>query len=202
MFVRGAFQVNARRPHRAILRGMATSSIDTERLTIGRLTLRPTALEDCGFVVALEQHPDNAPHVEQWDEAEHRASLGREGTAHWILETAEGPVGYALLEDVGDPSGSILLRRIVVGGKGRGHGRTGVRLVLRYCFEVARCHRVWLNVALDNRRALRLYRGLGFVEEGIARESVRKGERYVSMRVLSLLEREYRAAPGRRSTRG
>jgi len=161
-------------------------------LTIGRLTLRPTRPGDCAFVAALEQHPDNARQVEQWSEAQHRASLTRAGTAHWILETADGRIGYALLEDVGDDNGSILLRRIVVAGKGRGHGRTAVRLLLRYCFEVAGGHRVWLNVALDNRRACSLYRRLGFIEEGVARESVRKGERYVSMRVLSLLEQEYR----------
>lgn len=170
---------------------MRSSNTSPPQLTIGRLTLRPTRAEECAFVVELERRPENARHVEQWSEDEHRASLAREGMAHWILETAEGPVGYALLEDVGDPNGSILLRRIVVGGKGRGHGRTGVRLVLRYCFEVARCHRVWLNVALDNRRAEALYRRLGFVEEGIARESVRKGDGYASMRVLSLLEQEY-----------
>ncbi|UEX79364.1 GNAT family N-acetyltransferase [Sediminicurvatus halobius] len=163
-------------------------------LTIGGLTLRPTRPDDCAFVVGLERQPDNARHVEQWSEAEHRASLQRPGTAHWILERPDGPVGYALLEDVDDPNGSILLRRIVIAGKGRGDGRTGVRLVLRYCFEVARCHRVWLNVALDNRRAEGLYRRLGFVEEGIARESVRKGEGFASMRVLSLLEQEYRNA--------
>ena len=54
---------------------------------------------------------------------------------------------------------------------------------------------MWLHVAPENRRAGALYERLGFVEEGIARECVRKADGYASMRVLSLLEAEYRAGP-------
>lgn len=158
------------------------------------MTLRATSEADCGFVVEVERHPDNAAHVEQWSEAQHRASLSVPGTRHWIIQHRDRAIGYVLLEDADDPNASLLLRRIAIVSKGRGHGRDAVMLVAHYCFDVLGFHRLWLNVARDNRRAFTLYRRLGFVEEGIARESVRKGDRFLSMHVLSLLDREYRAA--------
>lgn len=161
------------------------------------LTLRPTTPADCAFVVAVERHPDNAAHVEHWSERQHRRSLERPGSVHWIIESRGHAVGYALLEDADDPNESLLLRRIALFSKGRGHGRAGVLLVARYCFDVLGFHRLWLNVARDNRRAYNLYRRIGFVEEGVARESVKKGDRFVSMCVMSLLEPEYRALPRR-----
>lgn len=163
-------------------------------LEAGSVRLRPTGPADCDFVVAVERHPDNRKHVEHWSAAQHRASLERPGAAHWIVEDDGHPVGYVLLEDTDDPNGSILLRRIAVIGKGRGYGRTALLLAARYCFDELRCHRLWLNVAAENTRAGALYESLGFVQEGVARESVRKGDQFVSMRVLSLLASEYRAS--------
>ena len=165
-------------------------------LEAGTIRLRPTRPADCDFVVAVERHPDNRKHVEHWSAAEHRASLERAGATHWIVEDDGHPVGYVLLEDTDDPNGSVLLRRIAVVGKGKGYGRTALLLAARYCFDELGCHRLWLNVAPDNSRAGALYESLGFVEEGIARESVRKGDHFVSMRVLSLLASEYRALGG------
>lgn len=158
------------------------------------MTLRATVEADCGFVVEVERHPENAGHVEQWTEAQHQEALTMPGTRHWIIEHRGTPVGYVVLEDADDPNGSVLLRRIAITSKGRGHGRNAVLLAAHYCFEVLGSHRLWLNVAPTNRRALNLYRRLGFVEEGVARESVRKGDRFISMHVLSMLDREYRAA--------
>ena len=162
----------------------------------GGLALRPTTPADCDFVVTVEQHPDNAAHVEQWSADEHRRALERPGVRHWIIEHRGAAVGYAILEDADDPNGSALLRRIAIVSKGRGHGRSAVLLVARYAFESLGVHRLWLTVAVDNRRAHGLYRRLGFVEEGVARESVRKGDGYASMHVLSLLDREFRERHG------
>jgi len=44
-----------------------------------------------------------------------------------------------------------------------------------------------------NARALALYRSEGFVEEGCLRESVKSGDGYDSLIVLSMLKDEYEA---------
>ncbi len=175
---------------------MTTAPHDLQAsLRLRGLTLRPTTAADCDFVVEVEAHPDNAPHVEHWSREQHAASLDRPGTVHRIIEARDERVGFVLLEDADDPNESLLLRRIAVITKGRGHGRSAVVLAARYCFDVLDFHRLWLNVAAENRRAYGLYQRLGFVEEGVARESVKKNGRFVSMRVMSLLNREYRDHP-------
>ncbi len=185
-----------------MLRGMSTPPASSAGaaprtpLKQGRLCLRPTTPADCPFVVSVERHPDNVPHVEDWSEEQHRAALDRPGIAHWIIEHNGLAVGYAVLEGTEDPNASLLLRRIAIVSKGRGIGRGALLLIARFCFDVLGFHRLWLNVATGNRRAFNVYRRLGFVEEGVARESVRVGDRFISMRVLSMLDREYRALYG------
>lgn len=165
------------------------------RLARGRLALRATTLADCDFVVAAESHPRAAPYVGQWSVDRHRACITGTSGVHWIIEAGGDPIGYAILQGADDPDHSLLLRRLVIASPGRGHGRDAVRLLARYCFETLAFHRLWLYVAVDNPRAHRLYQGLGFVEEGIARECVFEGDRYSSMHIMSLLDREYAEGP-------
>jgi diamine N-acetyltransferase len=63
-------------------------------------------------------------------------------------------------------------------------------------------HRFWLDVRSANARALALYRSEGFVEEGRLRESVRHGDGFDSLVVLSMLEDEYEALDDMRDRRG
>lgn len=164
------------------------------RLARGSIALRPSTPDDCAFVLEAERHPDNVRFVEQWTMDRHLRCMERPDCLHWIVEHGGHPIGYAILQDADDPGRSLLLRRIVIASKGRGHGRAAVILLARYCFDVLRFHRLWLYVAVNNRRARILYRKLGFVEEGIARECARDGDRYVSMAMMSMLEAEYRQA--------
>jgi Acetyltransferases, including N-acetylases of ribosomal proteins len=62
-------------------------------------------------------------------------------------------------------------------------------------------HRFWLDVHSANTRALALYRSEGFVEEGRLRESVRNGEGFDSLIVLSMLRDEYEALADARESR-
>jgi len=167
----------------------------------GRVTLRPSTRADCDFVVSVESHPENARFVGQWPPERHLECMTSADSLHWIVESGHLPIGYAVLEDADDPNRSLLLRRIAIAGKGRGHGSAALRLVARYCFEVLGFHRLWLYVAVDNKRAYRWYLKHGFVEEGIARDCERRGEQYVSMHVLSILESEYRDTLGRPRSR-
>lgn len=159
----------------------------------GHIRIRPSGRDDLGFVLEVESHPDHTEHVGQWSRDRHRACMKSSDALHWIIEAAGSPIGYAVLEDADDPNRSLLLRRIAIRGKGRGHGSGAVRLMARYCFEVLEFHRFWLFVAVDNRRAIRFYHRLGFVREGTARDCERRGDEYQSMHIFSMLEDEYRA---------
>ena len=71
------------------------------------------------------------------------------------------------------------------------NGFTGVMAV--FAFRDIKVHRFWLDVKSLNQRAQALYASEGFVEEGRLRESVRAGDGYDSLIVMSMLDREYDA---------
>ena len=77
--------------------------------------------------------------------------------------------------------------------KGQGFGRALVRLLAEMAFRDLGAHRFWLDVKENNTRALALYRDEGFVEEGRLRESVKSGDGWQSLIVMSMLREEHAA---------
>ena len=114
--------------------------------------------------------------------------------AHLIIETESGKriLGYIILLSIDNPDGNIEFKRIVVKEKGKGYGIKAVKLVKKFAFEKQNCHRLWLEVMENNKRAYQLYKSDGFVLEGVHRESLKQGDKYVSLRVMSILAQEYK----------
>jgi len=52
-------------------------------------------------------------------------------------------------------------------------------------------HRVFLSVREDNTAALGLYEKIGFIREGIMRDSIYKDGKYISLIIMSILEEEF-----------
>ncbi len=50
--------------------------------------------------------------------------------------------------------------------QGQGYGRRTTLLALDYAFRILNLHKIYLEVATENRNAIALYRDCGFVEEG------------------------------------
>lgn len=84
---------------------------------------------------------------------------------------------------------------IMIGDKnqwGEGYAHEASVLILRHAFYEMNLNRVFLTVREDNQRAIRLYNKIGFVREGVLRESVYKNGKYVNMIIMSLLKDEFR----------
>lgn len=162
------------------------------------LVLRPTWAQDLPFVLTAEQHPDNASYVSQWSLERHQQALTGQDEQHWIVEHQSAdstddpaPVGYVILAGLANPNRSLELRRLVITRKGRGFGRSTLRLVQQWTFQAQAAHRLWLDVMEDNERARRLYHSEGFVLEGVLRECVKTPAGYTSMVIMSMLSREW-----------
>jgi diamine N-acetyltransferase len=152
-------------------------------------------LSDLDFVISVEQDMANLPFITPWERTQHEGAVRFPDFRHFIVEA--GPAyeraGFVILQGCRNPHRSVELKRIVLQTKGEGLGRACVRLLAQMAFRDLGAHRFWLDVKSRNQRAQALYRSEGFVEEGRLRESVRSGEGWDSLIVMSMLEHEHAA---------
>jgi diamine N-acetyltransferase len=154
--------------------------------------LRPTTEFDLDWVIRAEHDPVIEPWITRWPRALHSATLRSPDARHLIVADDAGDrLGYVILRGIGNPDSSVELLRIVVAERGRGTGRTVLRLVKRMVFEELGAHRLWLDVVTTNTAARALYRSEGFVEEGVLREAARRADGFASLVLMSMLEHEY-----------
>ena len=74
----------------------------------------------------------------------------------------------------------------------KGYGTEAIRLMLEYGFSTLNLHRIELFVFGFNKRALKAYKNLGFVEEGVKRESVYINGKYEDTMLMGILKREWK----------
>jgi RimJ/RimL family protein N-acetyltransferase len=75
----------------------------------------------------------------------------------------------------------------------KGFGKEAVGLALRFAFHELGLSRISLDVIADNLPAIALYLGLGFQEEGRARERVYRDGKTSDLIYMGLLRREWEA---------
>lgn len=158
-----------------------------------RVRLRPTMQSDLGFVVSLEQDPENLPFITPWERTQHEAAIRFPDFRHFIVEAGEGleAAGFVILIGCRSPHHSLELKRMVVQSKGRGLGRATLRVVKKVAFDDLGAHRLWLDVKQRNTRAQALYDSEGFVVEGVLREAVKVEGGFESMVLMSMLAAEF-----------
>lgn len=81
---------------------------------------------------------------------------------------------------------------IVPKERGKGYGTKTFKAILEFCFDHMGMHRLWLLTLENNKVAIKLYKNVGFQEEGRARESIWRNGKWYDCIVMSILEDEYR----------
>ncbi|MGE5631285.1 MAG: GNAT family N-acetyltransferase [Caulobacteraceae bacterium] len=142
----------------------------------------------------LEIEKDNSNFVFTWSRERHLEAIEREDELHVSIKLAEGRklIGYIILAGIGGEDKVLEFRRMAISEKGRGYGRISLGFIKKYCFEILKYHRLWLDAYTDNQRAIELYRKEGFIQEGLIRECKKGKDAYRSMVIMSMLEGEYR----------
>ncbi len=76
--------------------------------------------------------------------------------------------------------------------QGKGYGEEATRLILQYAFKTLNLHRVYLGVHENNKKAINLYQKMGFIEEGILRESFLRDGIWKNSIVMGMLSTEFK----------
>ncbi|EHY88839.1 GNAT family N-acetyltransferase [Saccharomonospora azurea] len=164
--------------------------------------LRPLEPDDADHFWRWHKDPD----VVRWMTGDYHLSLAQTrarfaerkrnsySELSFVVETlADGtPIGGVRL-DGATPETACAEVSLYLGRKdywGRGYGTDALRTVCRYGFDVMRLHSIVLWVVPENDAAVRLYRKVGFREDGRQRDAFRGAGRWHDMILMTLLEGE------------
>lgn len=111
-----------------------------------------------------------------------------------IDEESKKVVGHISLGQIDNINKSARIGKVLVGDtkmRGRSIGKHMMKAVLQVAFEELKLHRVTLGVYDFNTSAILCYEKIGFVKEGLLRESKKVGETYWNLWEMSMLEYEW-----------
>lgn len=75
----------------------------------------------------------------------------------------------------------------------QGYGTQALTLLVQFGFDDLNLQRIYLHVFRTNERAIHVYKKLGFVQEGLLRQSAYVNGEYIDIVVMGLLKAEYHA---------
>ncbi|HDR4908221.1 TPA: GNAT family N-acetyltransferase [Bacillus cereus] len=112
-----------------------------------------------------------------------------------VDEETSDVIGHISLGQIDNINNSARIGKVLVGNtkmRGRSIGKHMMKAVLHIAFEELKLHRVTLGVYDFNTSAISCYEKIGFVKEGLLRESKRVGETYWNLWEMSMLEYEWK----------
>ena len=136
----------------------------------------------------------------------YQALFTRESHEHWIRTKVEtGDVVQMIIceMETDHPVGSVYVRDIdpihhkaeygifigESGARGKGYGTAAAKLMVRYCFEEMKLHRLFLRVYAENIQAIRSYEKAGFEREALLKDDVCIGGKYRNIVLMGILNK-------------
>jgi len=163
-------------------------------LTTARLVIRVPTPGEANAIALFQRR--NREHFAPWDpirdDSFYHSAYWREELEKVVERAACGRSFQFVLVDPDEPArilGQIALTGLTRGAfqaaylgygldrdaVGRGLMREALEAVIEFCFTELNLHRLMANYMPGNDRSARLLAGLGFVEEGLARDYLRLG---------------------------
>jgi aminoglycoside 6'-N-acetyltransferase len=143
-----------------------------EVLSGAHLRLRPVRPEDEATLTEIFRDPEVA---QWWGDPAGAVSDAlelSEGQSSFVVENSGGPIGFIQCFEEGDPMYhnaqiDIALRS---DARGKGHGPEAIRILARHLIEKLGHHRLTIDPAAHNVRAIRAYERVGFKPVGVLRQ--------------------------------
>ncbi|CAN1557429.1 RimL Acetyltransferases, including N-acetylases of ribosomal proteins [Rhabdaerophilaceae bacterium] len=124
--------------------------------------------------------------------------------AAWVIEHQGRAIGEILIDNFveADQRAGLIIGILDISALGKGLGTEAIRAVAEFCFDVLGLHKLSMRVLSFNTRGIRAYERVGFVREGLERESALIGGIWYDDVIVGLLKRDFDALRGARPTRG
>lgn len=163
------------------------------------VSIRPATPADVAALMSCERRPAYDDTVGRWSRDEHLAALADPSHRYLVALGTDGEViGFVMLQDVGSPSGVVLVRRLAVMEQGRGTGRGLLEHALAMIFDELNAAKAWLKVWPHNARGIALYTSLGMGEDG--RSEARRDGAPAWMTIMSIAAETFRDRQLRRTS--
>ena len=143
-----------------------------------RVTLRPVREGDAPALHGLLTEPAVARWWHEWDEARVRRDLIEQDEEHVNVIEVGGELAGLLLvyEEPDEYKHAALDVSLATAHQGQGLGPEALRLVITYLIEERGHHRLTIDPAAHNERAIRAYAKLGFKPVGVLRRYERAAD--------------------------
>lgn len=153
---------------------------------------------DIPLLMELERMPGFDRLVGRWSAEEHAAEMAKPSARYFLMRDDAGePVGFVMIQGLGDVHKKAHLRRIAVARPGSGTGPRLMSAVLDWLYANTDVNRIDLDVYVENERAKRSYEKCGFQVEGRLRDFHRDGDHaYRDMWLMSILRRDWEQLRG------
>jgi RimJ/RimL family protein N-acetyltransferase len=118
--------------------------------------------------------------------------------AAWVIEHQGRAIGEILLDNFveADQRAGLIIGILDKDALGKGLGTEAIKAVAEFCFYVLGLHKLSMRVLSFNTRAIRAYERVGFVREGLERESAFIGGVWYDDVIVGLLKRDFDALRG------
>lgn len=164
------------------------------------LTMRPVEAGDLEQMRQLRNDPSTWPtlgSIDHISEEQQRAWFDRlcadKTRAYFVVYEGDAFIGTIRMDERDTINRSVRVGADVVPAKrGKGYGTRIYRMLLKWCFDLWNCRRVWLLVMDTNGAGMHLYKKVGFKYEGTMREAIYRDGMYVDYHIMGILESEYR----------
>ena len=149
---------------------------------------------DIAQICRLETLPQLRAFVGSWPRDQHLKNLADPDASYLVAEDEQGSIAaFAILRGLLSENRAVELKRFVVGIPNQGTGRKFLTEIANRAFGEYGAHRLFLDVFVNNDRALHVYEAFGFQKEGTMRDAIYRDGSYHSLVLMSLLEGEYRS---------
>ncbi len=143
---------------------------------------------------SIFKHPLSIEQLDNYRQTALQKNSSRKIYSAFESET-EKHIGHIELNNIDLNNRSARICRVLIGDKatkGKGFGKEIIKAILKIGFDELKLHRIDLGVFDFNVAAIKCYESVGFIHEGISRESKIMGDEYWNLIQMSILEQEYR----------